>query len=134
MRFPLSYLGNVGKYCGWSFRGNFLEDYEKNVWGNSVEFFRQSRSGVGKTWSSHQICSRSTAFSVRDNDLGFFASCRYYPNLACTANPGPVICQGWPGEPVKIFPCSWFIPPLEVLQYPNILQSNKHLVVGPARG
>ncbi len=85
---------------------------EKPFW---TTFKNKIKSGVGKICSLDRICSRSTAFSVWEIDLGFFASCRYWPNLAYTANPGPVICQGWPEEPVKLFRCSWFIPPLEVL-------------------
>jgi hypothetical protein len=90
-------------------------------------------SGMGKTCSLHQTFSHSTAFSVWDIDLGFFASCRYWPNLACTTDPGPVICQGWPGEPAKKFRCSLFIPALEELQTPNVYQRNKCLMGRPAR-
>jgi hypothetical protein len=97
--------------------------------------FFNSRPGVGKTCSLHQTCSHSTVFfSVWDIDLGFFASCRYWPNLACQVGPGPVICQGWPGEPAKKFRCSLFISALEELQTPNICQWNKCLMGRPARG
>ncbi len=65
--------------------------------------FCASISGMGKTCSLYQTCSHSSAFSVWDIDLGFSASCRYWPNLACTTDPGPVICQGWPVEPILWF-------------------------------
>ncbi len=60
-------------------------------------------TGVGRTCLLDRICSRSTASSVWDTDMGLFASCRYWSNLVCRVGPGSVIFQSWPGGPPNFF-------------------------------